>query len=268
MNSEPTTPDVLGPKIVSYLDWLTESAESPAGQAELGPIIEDMCLHYRALAICLFADDGNTDDFFHWLLHSPLARKHYLGTLTGGARAATRARRASFIAPVQDAIVARQWPLAEQLCALASDSWVEGEEYEDDFCYGMFLGCVLRQVNPAGVLTRWRKALEGGKDLRLDVASALAGGDAAELEEALLALLRANEERARKMTDPNTPSILASNYWFAPNRWVSVEGLAFLALAERAGISTDYELQGCPGPLRSGAYAPFRPRAYPHLPLA
>jgi hypothetical protein len=268
MSSDPITPDTLGPKVVDYLDWLVERAEALEGQPALGPIVEDMCDHYRALAICLFADDGNADDFFSWLLHAPLARKHYLVTVPAGAPGEARNRRASFVAPVLDALVCRQWKLAEELSALVSPTWLVGEEYEEDFCLAEFLRRTLADADTHDVLERWRKALEGGQDKRLDVAVGLAAKDAPEFEAAVRGLLRANEARARSMTDPSTPSILASDYPFAPNRWISIEGLAFLALADKGRIATDYELQGCPAALRAGSYPPFRPRAYPHLGLA
>jgi len=267
MSSDPITPDTLGPKIVSYLDFLVERAEALEGQAALGPVIEDMCDHYRALAICLFADDGNTDDFFHWLLHAPLARKHYFETVPAGGPDEARNRRASFVGPVLDAIVCRQWKLAETLTAAAAPAWLEGEEYEEDYCWGVFLRLALGNASPSEIFARWRKALEGGQDRRLDVAVALAAKDAPEFEEALRALLRANEARARNMTDPGTPSILASDYPFTPNRWVSIEGLAFLSLADRNGVAAAFELPGCPADLRSATYAPFQPRAYPNLGL-
>jgi hypothetical protein len=49
-----------------------------------------------------------------------------------------------------------------------------------------------------------------------------------------------------------------------PNRWISVEGLAWLAAAERAGIPTDFELERCPRAARTGDYAAYSPRGYPN----
>jgi hypothetical protein len=267
MPSNVITPDSLGPEIESHLELLVEQAEDAEGKADLGPIVSEMCLYYRALAICMLADDGNVNDFFHWLLHSPIARRHYLRSVYGPGRGQPGDGRLSFVDPVLDAAAARQWPLAAEIQTLSAKQWLDGEEYEDDFCYGDFLRRAVAESLTADTLDPWRRALEGGKDPRLTVAEALCAKDAEQFEEALRALLKANEAKARAMADPRSPSALAGDYTFAPNRWVSVEGLALLALAERAGLSTEYEVEFCPAIARKGSYAPFRPRAYPKQPL-
>ena len=118
------------------------------------------------------------------------------------------------------------------------------------------------------MLNPWRVALEGGPDPRLGVVEAWTARDGVAFEEALRGLLAATAAKTRAMADPNSPSILASNYPFAPNRWLSIEGLAWLALAERAGLATDYELEGCPRAVRTASYPALRPRAYPNRDLA
>jgi hypothetical protein len=265
MSSE--TPESLGPEIVAYLDYLVAQAESSEGTAVLGRVTEELCEHYRALAICLFADDGNIDDFFHWLLHAPLALLHYLRSVHVPGLGDTRYARASQVGPVLDAIAARQWKLATELSGLQLSDWAEGEEYEDDFCYGAFLRCMLLNQNSDAVVDRWRAVLESTRDYRLDVAEALRSKDTAGLEEALRDYTRAEEARARKLSNPREPSLLAEALTFAPNRWVAVERLALLALAERAGIDTDFEIDACPRAVRDGTYAPFRSRSYPDLDL-
>ena len=77
--------------------------------------------------------------------------------------------------------------------------------------------------------------------------------DGVAFEEALRGLLAATAAETHAMADPTRRSILASNYPFAPNRWLSVEGLAWLALAERAGLATDYELEGCHRAVRTAS---------------
>jgi hypothetical protein len=265
--SSNATPDTIGPEIVSSLNWLVSRAEKSEGSAALAGMVEEICEHYRALAICLFADDGNVDDFFHWLLHSPLALKHYLDSVHAKGLGEPRGARASQVGPVLDAVAARQWKLATALVVLQLDDWAEGEEYEDDFCYGAFLRCMLLGQNSDALVVRWRGVLEGAHDPRLAVAEALRSRHAVEFEDALRDLVRITEARARELSDPTKPSLLAEALTFAPSRWVSIESLALLALAERAGIDTDFDIEGCPRPARSPVYSPFRSRAYPDLPL-
>jgi hypothetical protein len=267
MSFEPVTPDTLGPQLQLHIEWVAEQAQEAEGQAELGELVEDLCEHYRALAICMFADDASSDDFFAWLLHSPIARRHYLTTVYAKGKGRPRDGRASFVDPVQDAIVARQWKLAGDLCAAASPTWLEGLEYEEDYCYGRFLAGTLAEAETGLILARWQSALEGGADPRLAVARAFHAKDAGEFEQALTSLLREREKAAAKMVNPRTPSLLTETFTFAPNRWVSMEGLSWLALAERTGLASDYHLPACPAALREAKYPAFRPQSYPNRPI-
>jgi hypothetical protein len=264
--TRPVTPDSLGPELVAFVNALIAQAERSQGSAALGEVTDELCRHYRALAICIMGDDGDVDGFFHWLLHSPLARRHYLTTVASRGLGEPKHSCSSFVDPVLDAMAARQWGLAADIVRLTSAEWLEGEEYEDDFCYGDFLRKIVTQSEGEldALLGRWRKAVEGANDPRLRVAEAFRDRDAGELQVTLGSLLRATEAHAQEMADPSTGSVFADDYPFFPNRWISIEGMALLAAAERAGIPVDYELATCPRAARTASYAPFRPRAYPN----
>jgi hypothetical protein len=268
MTSDLPTPDVIGPELVATLDYTIGRAERAEGKAALGPIVEEICSHYRALAICIFAEDGDVNEFFHWLLHSPLARRHYLRSVYAVGAGEPRDGRASLVDPVLDAMAARQWKLAAEINVLQSPMWVPGEEYEDDFCYADFLRRISSGADVDEVLEKWTASLDGGSDPRREVAQALKDKDPVAFEDALRALVQSNAAKARKMADVESPSVLAEVPTFEPNRWISVEGLALIALAERLGLSVDYEVESCPAALRTDSYAPFRPRGYPNQSLA
>lgn len=267
MATRPTTPETLGPELVMHLGDLIPRAEAAEGTAALGEFAEELSIHYRAFGICVLADEADADVFFQWLIHSALTRRHYLATVGARGLGEPRYLRASFVDPLLDAVAARQWKLAGDIGRLSAPDWLEGQEYEDDFCYGDFLRKVVAQSEAGPIvdlLARWRRVLEGGGDPRLNVAEAFVAKDAGEFEVALRSLLQANERKAMEMADPTGGSILSSDYPFFPNRWVSVEGLALLAAAERAGIPVDFDLEACPRVARVAMSTPFRPRTYPN----
>jgi hypothetical protein len=266
MPSRPITPESLGPEILLHLEGTIPRAERSEGTAMLGPAAEKLTQYYRALAICVLADDLDVDGFFVWLLHSPLTWRHYLVSVGSKGVGDPRYLAASNVGPLLDAMAARQWKLAVRLGSLSSPTWLQGTEYEDDFCYGDFLRRVASESSAGleALFLRWQKALEGGADPRLEVARAYHARDAAAFEEALRGLLEANEQRAMEMSDPINGTPVASDPPFMPNRWISIEGLALLAAAERAGIPVDFELEHCPRAVRTSQYAAFTSRGYPN----
>jgi hypothetical protein len=268
MASRPTTPATLGPEIAMHIDDLISHIEAAEGKPELAILTEDLSIHYRALGICVLADDADPEVFFRWLIHSALTRRHYLKSVGTRGLGEPRGSRASLVDPLLDAVAARQWTLAADISAASSPSWLEGEEYEDDFCYGDFLRRALTESafgsETHALLARWRRALEGGRDDRFDVAVALVANDATEFEAAIRALIRNNELKAAEDGDPVLGSALSSDYPYFPNRWVSVEGLALLALAERRGLPVEYAVDACPDIARAPMQAPFQPVSYPY----
>ena len=269
MATRPTTPETLGPDLILHLDDVIPRAEESEGKPELGEWAEDISAHYRAVGICILANDADAEGCFSWLISSGLTRRHFLETVGASGAAEPQHMRISYVDPLLDAMAARQWKLAADIGRLSAPDWMEGVEYEDDFCYGEFLrrisGSPERDLQP--LLARWRKSLEGGRDPRLNVAAAFAAKDSREYEAALRSLLQSNERKAEEMADPEGGSPQSSDYPFFPNRWISIEGLALLAAGERAGLSVDYELERCPRIARVAPAERFRPRVYPNLPL-
>jgi hypothetical protein len=266
MPQGPVTPGAIGEQLADYVELLTEVAETRVDPLKLGKVYENLSTHYRALGICHLSGEANTDEFFHYLIQSALTRRHYLrvAEATGGGELGHR--RASFLDPALDAIAARQWRLAADLFRLVAPDWTAGEEYEDDFCYA---DVIRRIVTEAGagveaVLERWEEVLEGGSDLRLDVAKALHSRASAAFSDALRALLAAEEEKARVMADPDEGSLPDDQITFFPNRWISVEGLALLVLAEREDIGVSDLFPACPPLARAGVFTQFESKGYPY----
>jgi hypothetical protein len=263
----PVTPTSAKEELADYIGLLTDAAEARHDLAKMGKVCEDFSTHYRALGICLLSEDADVDGFFHYLVQSALTRRHYLQGIQRLGGGEPCYRRASFIDPAFDAIAAQQWRLAADIFGCVSHTWLEGEEYEDDYCYAEF---IRRQVieNGAGaeqLLSHWNGVLEGGADRRLDVAKALHARDVTAFYESLTSLLNAKEAEARAIADPLSGSVRADELIFFPNRWVSVEGLALLAIANRQGLDLQEDFLACPPLARAGRFSNFLSRGYPNV---
>ena len=143
MPSRPVSPDSVAPDLVLAVEGLISDARRNEGTTVLGPIAAELGEHYRALAICVLADDAEVDLFFHWLLHSPVLRVHCLETVGSLPTSEPKERAASNAAPLLNAMAARQWKLAARIANLISIDWLEGEEYEEGIGHPIALSVVL-----------------------------------------------------------------------------------------------------------------------------
>jgi hypothetical protein len=144
--------------------------------------------------------------------------------------------------------------LAREIVDLSTETWRQDWEYEDDFSYYLFLhrcvraGTAAAEASLRDILATFEKVLEGGKSPRLDACKALLDRDSGALRAALTSLmeLRSNEAEAacgrNQELDPT-----AGICW--ARRFVSIEGLALLRVAELGGMTPlepGEELQLCP----------------------
>jgi hypothetical protein len=261
------SPSSLIEDIAMAIDLFTEVAEERQDIRTLGKVCEELCEHYRALGICLLSRDADVDAFFHHLVQAALTRRYYLQGIVVAGGGEPRHRRASFVGPAFDAMAAGQWNLAAEIFRGSADKWTEGDEYEDDFLYAGFVRRVLAGSTDGidDLLEHWEEVLEGGIDLRLDMARALHARDAQAFSDALRAVIEGDEATARELADPMSGSLRSDEETFFPNRWVSVEGLAMLALAERVGMPIADEMPACPSLVRGADFAPFQSLGYPHV---
>lgn len=258
----------LPEELASYARMLAETASHQVPSQHLGGISQKLSQQYRALGISLLLREANVDLFFHWLIQSALARRYFLERCQAEGNHASPHRRASLVAPFFDAVTAAQWKLARKIATLSADAYMPGEEYEDDFAYARFLHLLIDFEAPdrqglEGALDQFERALDGGTDVRLDLCRALLDKDQPSFDSAFEGLLIDHELRMKKQQK----SILARDPTFEPNRQVLVEGLALLQLATRLGLQTQPEYRFCPGLVRRVPYAPFKPLAFPLIPL-
>ena len=258
----------LPEEIASYARMLAETASNQIPSQDLGGLSRKLSHQYRALGISLLLREANIDMFFHWLIQSALARRYFLERCQAEGNLTSPYRRASLVGPFFDAVTAAQWKLARRIATLSSDSHLPGEEYEDDFAYARFLHLLtdFEAQDTKGLtetLDQFERALEGGTDIRLDLCRALLARDQDAFDSAFDGLLVDHELRMKKQQK----SILARDATFEPNRQLMVEGLALLQIATRLGLQTQAEYRFCPGLVRRVSYAPYKPLAFPLIPL-
>lgn len=265
--------DDLLDETVTYANFLIDVAIRQESAASLGALCNDIARHYRAMGIydlLLHADVGG---FHHGLIQSALTRQYYLGRCAREGHFEDPHRRAGFAEPFLDAVAVGQLVLASRIAELSPEAWMEGYEYEDDFAYATFLYQLARPDGGdpsirARRLDQFESALQGQPSDRLQVARALEARDQAGFDEAFADLLRAREAEMEVLADPEVDSARAKEAAFAANRWVFVEGLALLRLAERQGVRTEPQYTFCPDLARLPSPEPFVSASFPNLALA
>ncbi|MCP3165928.1 Imm49 family immunity protein [Myxococcus qinghaiensis] len=207
--------------------------------------LDGITLDLHVIAVATLLVDGNPQGFFLNLCRmAENARRLHL-LLEARGLPPPPARRNT---PLLGALGAGHFPLAEAVAAASSTQWQQGAEYEDEFLWASALQLLARTPPASPVaLERVLVPLEKvGKEpyaSRVAVARALASSDRTAFAEAFSTACLEHgldiEKRARSQSTPVTS--------FAPHRFIWLEGLALLRLAERAGIAPeDTSFRYCP----------------------
>jgi hypothetical protein len=227
-----------------------------------------VCTYYQGVAICELLLDAEVDAFFHHLIRSAQTRRWMLQRRApSNEEGALEVLKASNTRGLFAALVARQWSLASDIARLSLTTWAQDVEYEDDFCYAQFLHrYLLRAPDPeqSKVLQQFEAALEGNESPRHNLCRHLLARNSDGCAEAFATLL---EERREQLLKMKRESALSRDSLFQPFSAVFVEGLAWLALMERAGFPTDRDYMYCPSLARKTVYAPFEVTTFPSVPL-
>lgn len=268
------TPDLneIAGNLADYAGSLIEVVLQQKSATTMGKLCNDISRHYRALGICGLLMHADRDLFFHGLIQSALTRQYYLRRCAQEGVLNNPDSRSSFVDPFLDAVAANQLKLSGRVASLAAPKWLEGHEYEEDFLYARILHGLIdapRREEPelAEMLRRYERALEDGKDARLDVCKALVSRSQEDFQGSFARLLDDHEIRNSKIGEPRLDSIMAQEYTFEPNRRIFVEGLALLRIAEELGLRTEKEYRFCPAMARRFEYRPFEPESFPNLKL-
>jgi hypothetical protein len=123
---------------------------------------------------------------------------------------------------------------------------MEGDEYEEDFCWVRFLGIVARHGNAAAseldpLLERFETALRGVPSGRLEVCRALRAEDAAAFDVAFEAMVHDWQDECDQVALRAEEELVV-----AAGTQMFVEGLAVLRLAGKLAIPVSRDYPGCP----------------------
>lgn len=252
--------------IALYLEFFIDGAMRSAGADGQAKSADAVVTYYQAMGICELLLDAEVDAFFHHLIRSAQTRKWILEkSRTPGYPALVV--RAGNVRGLHAAIAASQWGLAREIAALSPQDVLGEVEYEDDFCYAHFLHRYVLAAPHAelsAIVARFDGALEGGASTRRDLCRALLARDAKACEEAFAALI---EEQTETVARKKAESLEATEGLFYPMSSIYVEGLAWLALLDAAGVSMPGEHAYCPSLARRKRYAPFQVTTFPAVPL-
>jgi len=226
-------------------------------------------MHYRAAAISILMADGDKKQFFQRLVFSASARKHYLTLINNGQLKASQHYRASELNPYFDAVIAGQYPLANEITSLSPTDWNEDYEFEDDFCYAQFLFALISQQgqleeSDKAWLSRFEVALEGGNSQRLLWCQAICEQDS---EAAIAAILALHDEWHAFYKEKNNR--LAMKDWgFLTEKALFMEGIALLTIMDialltimdRLKLPCGQDYPDMPSWARIQFYQPSRPQ--------
>ncbi|MBZ4417574.1 hypothetical protein [Myxococcus sp. RHSTA-1-4] len=207
--------------------------------------LDGVTLDFHIIAVATLLVDGNPQGFFLNLCRMAENARRMQELLKGRGLAPPPARRDT---PLLGALAAGHFALADAVAAGSATQWQQGAEYEDEFLWARALQLLARTPPPSPValehvLVPLEQVGKESYSSRVALARALVAQDRAGFAEAFAAACLDHgitiEKRARSVATPVTA--------FAPHRFIWLEGLALLRLAERAGIAPeDTDFRYCP----------------------
>lgn len=246
----------LYPSMESIIAFKLEEL-SQAKINEIGPICEELSILYRAAGIAAILLELDSDQFYHMLIRSGLTRLFLLQKVSPDNKEGSRYCKITRANGFFDSVAANRLDLAKQIAIRSPQRWIETYEYEDDYCYILFLHEMVKGGErrlKEGILDRFKRVLEGQKPPRYLICCALLEGDSDHFDNAFLDLL---DQRTEEM-EFQKRSLSRNEVEFATARHLYVEGLALLMIAEMAGIRTRKEYYPyCPSEARVPMQTPF-----------
>jgi hypothetical protein len=219
--------------------------------ADISATLETLSRCFQSLAICRLLESADLVKYRDNLARSAFARRFFLRKCAEGNNLDDRRLALGRTEAFFDALAAGHGLLAREIASLSLDTWHEGWEYEDDFWYFLFLHRLVLEPSWLGeppsleLLRRFEIALQGDEPPRLIVVRSLVARDQAALEAGLRALMQEREEEAQVRKDRRLePDLEAFLHW--PRSFVSVEGLALIAIARALQLEVADDVPLCP----------------------
>jgi hypothetical protein len=217
---------------------------------------------HRVGAISAFLASGDPRKLHAGLARSADARVQLLTLRQQHALPYDRFTGTAELDPLSDAIAACADAAAAEIARLSSPRIVEDEELEEEFWFGRFLIWAVSGSSAdegARIVQELERTAEPDGCLRLDVCRALLERSQDAFDASLRCLMSDRELRYRDLA-----SIGGSDPRTMTERFVSVEGIALVRLAERAGLRPEEEYRLVPGISRWRAPSTREVRPGPH----
>jgi hypothetical protein len=239
--------DDFGLPIAYEAAFLIESFDDPDVSADdWGELSLEIGHKLRSLAIMAVVSKGDQSLFAQNLTRSGRVRLTYLQRLRLEGVNYDHHSASARIDGLMDAIAASDLELSRQIISASRSSWLEGAEYEDDFCHAQLIHQLVSQEKDEAAVTalieQFEKVLDGQPGARLDVCRALLNRDQSAFDDAFERLIQEREtkiaaDKARfQLEEPEVMS----------QRLIFVEGLAVLRLATLHGLKTESDYLFCP----------------------
>lgn len=217
---------------------------------ELADVCETLSIQFEALGVCHLFEFADTVELRNNLVRSAHSRRCFLQRSKAEGNDRDRHLALGRSRAFLDAMVAGSLPLARDIADLSSEIWIPSWEYEDDFCFFLFLHQIVKQPDPFptpethAIMARFERSLEGADSTRYEVCKALTTRDPATFASALEALIE--EEKARIEADRESPAVHEGDIVYWATSRISIEGLALLQFAALLGIRAERSFELCP----------------------
>ncbi|MBN1208015.1 MAG: immunity 49 family protein [Myxococcaceae bacterium] len=219
------------------------------------------CQNFRIAGIGEFFLTANPRELHLRLHQSGRAFAHFL------SRADDSLKRTSRSLPFFDALSAWDLEGAALIARHSRRTWVQGEEYEEDFLFVEFLmqHLFLRAsaTDCKALLARYEKALQDADDIRLELCRALLENDEEAFGQSLERFLSERNDHYEALAqEDGIPEELRFT-----EGMLSVEGLALVRLADARGLATEEDYLHIPSIAREKPPGGLSPDAWRRISL-
>lgn len=253
------------PSLIEFT--LEEELGSNTDPEEIPVYCEDISQNYRLLAICNLLVDVDIDGYFECLSKSAMTRLYFLQCCDKFSKTSVVEASASRSDGFFDALAVGRFDVACEISNLTAKTWMQEDEYEDDFCYAHWLNYFVSHFDNydkdylISIISKFEKYLEGKDNARLALCKAFIEKNQLAFEDAFDDLIGEHEEAITKERDLYS----ANEMCFLIQQHVFIEGLAILNVAEKIGFETKKDYKYCPHFARASKYGELPLTGYPVL---
>ncbi len=209
-------------------------------------VMYELSNYCRMLGIAYLLGDADRDNYFKYLMLSAQNRKKMLTLQSEKKMKPNRFTCSSVIMPLFDSLVGcEDLSLPKEIIDLSLNSWIEDEEYEEDYCYSMLIHSLVLNENETiqiELLNKYLTSLKNKESIRYSLCKAIIETESTCFYEHFLELI---EEHENKYAEESKYLIVQPEK-FDTERYIFIEGLAILRIAQCSGISTENEFKYCP----------------------